>query len=387
MENPIEMSTRHVLSVKISILLIFVLGSAEALPCARAAESTGASPLNVLLVTIDTLRADKLGCYGNKRVKTPNIDALAQDATLFTRAFAHNPLTLPSHANILLGTTPPYHGVHDNMNFTVRDEFLTLAEHLKHSGYRTGAVIGAFPLDSRFGLDQGFDFYDDDFKKRGAPKHAVGERRAEVVTQIAQRWLDEQASPWFLWMHIWDPHFPYDAPEPFLSQYQKKPYDGEVAYVDSVLGTFLHHMTERDVMDKTLVVVTSDHGESLGDHGEKTHGMFAYNSTIWVPLIFRIPGIQPRKSSQQVSHIDIFPTVCDVLGIGKPDALQGCSLLMATQGKKLPVRRIYFESLEPYYNFGWAPLRGFIHGKDKFIDSPIFEFYRFFDVISDSLIT
>ncbi len=366
----------HQRSHAVLYMLIFVFSLFGGSLRLMSQENTGNSRWNVLLITIDTLRADKLSCYGGKQVKTPNIDALARKAVLFNRAFAHNPLTLPSHANILLGTTPLYHGVHDNMNFMIRDDFLTLAEHLKDNGYRTGAVIGAFPLDSRFGLDQGFDYYNDDFKKRGTPKHAPGERKAETVVQIAQKWLDDQAAPWFLWMHIWDPHFSYAPPEPFLSQYINKPYNGEVAYVDFVLGTFFQYLTERNLMEKTLVIFTSDHGESLGDHGEKTHGMFAYNSTIWVPLFFRIPGVKPVKSDHPVSHIDIFPTICDVIGIQKPDFLQGITLLPAAKGKKLPFQNIYFESLEPYYNFGWAPLRGYIHQKAKFIDSPIVEFYN-----------
>ncbi len=357
-------------------LLILFFGSGMNRLCLHADDNIENNRWNVLLITIDTLRADKLSCYGNKQVKTPHIDELAREGVLFSRAFAHNPLTLPSHANILLGTTPPYHGVHDNMNFAIRDDFITLAEHLKNSGYRTGAVIGAFPLDSRFGLDQGFDFYEDDFKKRGTHKNAPGERKAEVVTQIARTWLDQQASPWFLWLHVWDPHFPYASPEPYLTQYKNKPYNGEVAYVDFVMGSFFQYMKEKNLSEKTIIIFTSDHGESLGDHGEKTHGMFAYNSTIWVPLIFKIPGVKSGKNNHHVSHIDIFPTVCDLVGIEKPAILQGISLLPAMHGKKLPVRKIYFESLEPYYNFGWAPLRGFIHQKDKFIDSPILEFYN-----------
>jgi arylsulfatase A-like enzyme/Tfp pilus assembly protein PilF len=356
--------------------LYFIMGAVMLCPDISAQQMTSADRWNVLLITIDTLRADKLSCYGSERVQTPNIDGLAHIGILFNRAFAQSPLTLPSHANMLLGTTPPYHGVHDNMNFIIREDFLTLAEHLKLNGYRTGAVIGAFPLDSRFGLAQGFDFYEDDFKKKGISKYAAGERNSESVVRLAQNWLDRQSAPWFLWMHVWDPHFPYEPPEPFLSQYKNKPYNGEVAYVDHVLGTFFQYMTETGLIERTLIVFTSDHGESLGDHGEKTHGMFAYNSTIWVPMIIAIPGFKPGKRDHQVSHIDIFPTVCDVLGIEKPDTLQGISLVPAMRGKKFPARKIYFESLEPYYNFGWAPLRGYIHQKDKFIDSPIFEYYN-----------
>ncbi len=331
--------------------------------------------LNVLLITIDTLRADRLSCYDEKHVKTPNIDRLAEKATLFTRAFAHNPLTLPSHANILLGTTPLYHGVRDNVNFVVKENFQTLAEHLKVHGYSTGAVVAASPLDSRFGLDQGFDFYDDEFKERGSPKFASGERKAEVVIDIAHEWLKKQEGPWFLWMHIWDPHFPYEPPEPYFSQFKNQPYDGEVAYVDSALGRFFKFMKEEGRSEQTLVVFTSDHGESLGQHGERTHGVFAYNTTIWVPLIVFIPGQEFRQVDQLVSHTDIFPSICDILGIEKPSFLQGDSFLPMLEGRKLPERRIYFESLEPYYNFGWAPLRGYVEKSEKFFDSPVPELY------------
>jgi len=331
--------------------------------------------LNVLLITVDTLRADRVSCYDSQHIQTPNIDSLAEKGFIFTRTFAHNPLTLPSHTNILLGITPPFHGVHDNVNFVVRENFLTLAEHLKRHGYSTGAVIGAYPLDSRFGLSQGFDFYDDDFKFKGSPKYATSERKAEKVVNIAQNWLKKQKGPWFLWMHIWDPHFPYQPPEPFLTQYKDQPYDGEVAYLDSVLGDFFEFLREAGLYEKTLVVFTSDHGESLGQHGEKTHGILSYNTTIWVPLIIYIPGKEHGKVHQPVSHTDIFPSICGVLGIETPSFLQGISVLPALKGKKLPERRIYFESLEPYYNFGWAPLRGYIENNEKYFDSPIPELY------------
>jgi len=330
---------------------------------------------NVLLITIDTLRADKLGCYGSQKVKTPHIDRLAKSGVLFTRVFAHNPLTLPSHANIMTGMVPLYHGVHDNENFILRDQFLTLAEYLKSLGYATGAVVGAYPLDSRFGIAQGFDFYEDNVAPKGAPKNSVGERDAEAVAAIAKNWLGWQKSNWFLWIHVYDPHYPYEPPEPFLTQYPDKPYNGEVAYVDSVLGGFFKFLEENGHLERTLIVLTSDHGESLGDHGEKTHGMLVYNSTLWVPLILSMPGLKPARIDQPGAHVDIFPTVCDLLNLDKPAGLQGISLAPAIRGKKNQERLIYFESLEPYYNFGWAPLRGFISGKQKFFDSPIPELY------------
>lgn len=336
--------------------------------------------LNLLLITIDTLRADRLSCYSSKHLKTPNIDSIANKSIVFTKAFAHTSTTLPSHANILLGTTPLYHGVQDNTNFIVRDEFLTLAEHLKHSGYQTGAFVGAFPLDSRFGLYQGFDIYDDDYDMREAQKVETGERSAQIVVDRALEWLNERKSPWFLWIHCWDPHDPYNPPEPFKTQYASRLYDGEVAYVDFVMGKLFHYLEDKALFEKTVVVFTGDHGESLDEHGEKTHGFFAYNSAIWIPLIISAPGMKSRIVHQNVSHIDLFPTICDILKIEKPPFLQGISLLPSLKGKKLRKRIIYFESLSPHYSMGWAPIRGIIRDKDKFIDSPIPELY---DLVKD----
>lgn len=331
--------------------------------------------LNFLLITIDTLRSDRLSCYTDEHLKTPNIDSLAEKGILFSRAFANTSTTLPSHANILLGTTPLYHGVHENSNFIVREEFLTLAEHLKSYGYKTGAFVGAFPLDSRFGLTQGFDVYDDDYESNKYQSNSFVERKAERVVDNALEWLKVQESTWFLWIHCFDPHDPYEPPEPFKTQYEKHPYNGEVAYVDFVLGKLLNYMKEKNLFDNTLVVFTGDHGESLGQHGEMTHGFFAYNTTIWIPLVISIPGVRKAQVEQYVSHIDIFPTVCDILDIEKPSFLQGVSLLPAIKGKKLPKMPIYFESMYPYYSRGWAPLKGFIYDMEKFIDSPIPELY------------
>jgi arylsulfatase A-like enzyme/Flp pilus assembly protein TadD len=341
----------------------------------EAQEKTKNSRLNVLLITIDTLRPDRLSCYSSPYLKTPNIDSLAENGVLFTRAFAHMPLTLPSHTNILLGLTPLFHGVHDNNNFIVREEFLTLAEHLKTYGYSTGAFVGAYLLDSRFGLSQGFDVYDDNYQRSHGRKITALERKAEEVVDKALSWLKIQSSPWFLWIHCFDPHDPYDPPEPFKSQYQKNLYDGEVAYVDFVLGKLLNYMRDNNLFDQTLVVFTADHGESLGQHQEMTHGFLAYNGTLWVPLIMRFPGSPKAQVSHFVSHIDIFPTVCDILQIDKPRVLQGSSLVSLIKSGKFSKRPIYFESLYPYYSRGWAPIRGFIQDEEKFIDSPIPEIY------------
>ncbi len=330
---------------------------------------------NILLITIDTLRADKLSCYGSQSPRTPVIDRLAEKGVLYSRAFANTSTTLPSHANILLGTTPNYHGVHENLNFIVSQELLTLAEHLKNNGYSTGAFVGAYPLDARFGLSQGFDIYDDLYSRIHSVNLASLERKAEAVIESALSWLEGRRSPWFLWIHCWDPHTPYEPPEPFKTQYKEHPYDGEVAYVDSALGKLFDHMEENSLFDSTFIIFTGDHGESLGQHGEKTHGYFAYNSSTWIPLILLLPGTASEHVEHYVSHIDIFPTICDALGIEKPSFLQGRSLLPALKGKKLPEKPIYFESLYPYYSRGWAPLKGFILQKKRFIDSPMPELY------------
>lgn len=333
---------------------------------------------NVLLITVDTLRADRLSCSGSVYVQTPHLDRLATRGTLFTRAVAHTPTTLPSHANILLGTTPLTHGVHENSNFIVRDELWTLAEHLKREGYATAAFVGAYPLDSRFGLDQGFDVYDDDYGSQSARGASFFiERKAEVVVGRATAWLKARgrSSPWFLWVHCFDPHEPYNPPSPFSEKFKNHLYDGEVTYVDFALGKLLTELDSEDLQERTLIIFTGDHGESLGEHGEASHAYFAYNATLWVPLIICVPGIRPGQTQDYVSHVDLFPTICDALGIKTPPGLLGLSLLPAMMGKKLRPRPIYFESLYPYYSRGWAPIHGFIQDEKKYIESPLPELY------------
>jgi arylsulfatase A-like enzyme/tetratricopeptide (TPR) repeat protein len=332
-------------------------------------------PKNVLLITIDTLRPDRLSCYSADYCRTTNIDALASKGVVFERAFAHTPTTLASHVSIMLGTTPLNHGIHQNANFVLAEDFLTLAEHLKSRGYATGAFIGAFPLDSRFGLSQGFDVYDEAYPSKTSSKFVFPERDASQVIRSACDWLEMQNSPWFSFVHIWDPHTPYSPPEPFSKTFKDDPYSGEVAYVDSEIEKLFDSLEKKGFLEDTLVVLTADHGESLSEHGEATHGYFAYNSTIWVPLILAGPGIKAGRIEEYVCHIDIFPTICDFLGIEKPPSLQGTSLFPLVNGKKWAERAIYFESLVAHYSRGWAPLQGYIEEKKKFIDSPLKEFY------------
>jgi len=358
---------------KLAPLLLLVLAAGISANFTLLGSVSEQDDLNILLITVDTIRPDRLSCYSTEYLQTPRIEALAESGAVFDRAFAHNPTTLPSHANILLGTTPLAHGVHDNGKFNVNERFLTLAEYLKESGYSTGAFIGAFPLDSRFGLSQGFDVYDESYSLPG--KFTLPERRAEDVIRAALVWLERQSSKWFSWIHLWDPHTMYFPPEPFRTKFKDDLYSGEVAYVDSELGKLFDFLEEEDFLENTLVILTGDHGESLGEHGELTHNYFAYNSTLWAPLIIAGPGLESRRIAEYVCHVDIFPTICDILGMEKPPFLQGVSLLPLMEGKKIEERIIYFESLDPYYNMALAPLRGFIEEGGKFFDSPLPEFY------------
>jgi arylsulfatase A-like enzyme/Tfp pilus assembly protein PilF len=330
---------------------------------------------NVLLVTIDTIRTDRLSCYGSKLVQTPSIDGLAARGALFERAFAHAPLTLPSHTNILLGLTSLAHGVNESNKSIVPGEFTTLAELLKKSGYATAAFVSAFPLDSRFGLTRGFDVYDDAYPARPAAGEAYSERPAGKTVAAALRWLDGRKEKWFCWVHLWDPHAPYAPPEPYAGRFKTDPYSGEVAYADAELGKLLGEIDKAGALGNTLVVLTGDHGEALGEHGESGHGYFAYNTTIRVPLIIAGPGTKALRVTEMVSHVDIFPTVCDLLGLVRPPSLHGESLAPFLRGKTVKARPIYFESLEANLNRGWAPIRGVIAEGKKFIDSPIPELY------------
>jgi arylsulfatase A-like enzyme/Flp pilus assembly protein TadD len=363
------------LSLSCSPTLLFLALLAFSAPATLDAASRPSDRPDILLVTIDTLRADRLGCYGAKTVETPAIDTLARRGLLFERAFAHTPLTLPSHTSILLGLTPNAHGIHDNANFIVREGFTTLAEWLKKLGYATGAFVGAFPLDSRFGLTRGFDVYDDNYGSQGPMDPTFVERPAAEVVRLATEWLKSAPRPWFCWVHCFDPHQPYNPPEPFRTRYPDRPYDGEIAYVDSALAPLLEALERGGGKAGTIVILTADHGESLGEHGEATHGYFAYNATLRVPLVIAAPGLQPARVDRPASHVDIFPTICRLLGEKELAGLHGRALIPVRSGRQPAPAPVYFESLAAHYNRGWAPLRGFIEGGLKFIESPIPELY------------
>jgi arylsulfatase A-like enzyme/Tfp pilus assembly protein PilF len=325
---------------------------------------------DIILVTIDTWRADAAGFTGNTHVQTPFLDSLAARGIVFTNAHAHNVITLPSHTNILTGLYPFQHGVRENAGFKLDPKFPTVATMLRPLGYTTGAFVGAFPLDRRFGLNQGFDTYDDNYGKGEASvDFVVQERKASAVLDAAAKWWDANASKKrFLWVHLYDAHAPYTPPEPIFSKYRFNEYLGEVSYVDGELSRVLGPILAKD--PQALVIVTGDHGEARGDHGEHTHGLFAYESTLKVPLLVAGPGVQHHIDADYVRHIDIVPTILAAVG-AKPGAdLRGESLLDVTTP-----RDTYFESLSAQLNRGWAPLTGIIHRGEKYINLPIEELY------------
>jgi arylsulfatase A-like enzyme/Flp pilus assembly protein TadD len=336
----------------------------------RETQTPPAARPDIILITIDTLRADAVGFAGNTRVKTPFLDRLASQGVVFTNAHAHNVVTLPSHVNILTGLYPYQHGVRDNAGFTLDAKHATVAKLLRDSGYATGAFVGAFPLDARFGLNQGFDIYDDNYGKGAASLDFVmQERPASAVLAAATKWWSGVVGkPRFMWIHLYDPHAPYRPPAPFDAEYRDDPYLGEIAAVDAALSAALGPIVDDDA--KALVIVTADHGEARGDHGELTHGLFAYESTLKISLIVRDGTTPHRSEAAYVRHIDIVPTMLARAGIAKPQPLLGASLL-----DRIDARDSYFESLSASLNRGWAPLTGIIHTGHKYIELPIAELY------------
>jgi arylsulfatase A-like enzyme/Flp pilus assembly protein TadD len=356
--------------------------------CGRAARpaDAGLAPgalrgFNVLLVTIDTLRADHVGAYGSALGLTPTIDRLAGEGLRFAVAHAHVPMTLPSHTTIMTGLYPVANGVHDNGSFRFDGAKPTLAGALKRAGYRTGAFVGAFVLDARFGLNAGFDVYDDRVQGASANLEIV-QRPAEAVLAPAYDWIvggNPQSATgnqqWFAWVHLYDPHEPYTPPEPFASRYSQDPYSGEIAYADRALGGFVDRL-RGSALDRTLVVITSDHGESLGEHGERTHGLFAYEATLRVPLVLWAHGaIAPAVVAAPARLVDLAPTILDLVGV-PAGALDGRSLRPRAPGEPaLDDPGSYFEALNANLTRNWAPLKGIVRDRLKLVDLPIPELY------------
>jgi arylsulfatase A-like enzyme/Flp pilus assembly protein TadD len=336
---------------------------------------------NILLITVDTLRADAIGAYGG-RAATPHLDALAARGARFDFAHAHAVVTLPSHTSILTGRLPYEHGMRDNSGFRVPDGTETLATRLRPKGFATAAFIAGFPLTKRFGLTPGFDVYDDQLPEMGAATaHSMPDRPADVVVSRTLEWIGRQSGKFFAWVHLFDPHSPYKPPEDLRARYSDQPYFGEVAFVDRALGPLFDRLRALD--RPTLIVVTADHGESLGEHGELTHGMFAYESTLRVPLILAVVGGGGAASGgargaaidAPARHVDLAPTVLESAGEPIPGGLAGTSLRPLLAGGDASDRPNYFESMTYNLVRGWAPLRGVIVGRDKYIDLPIAELY------------
>ena len=342
-----------------------------------------AVPRNVLLITLDTTRADHLGCYGNAQAETPNLDGLAREGIRFTRVYAPAPLTLPSHTSILTGLYPARHDVRNN-GHELAAKWPTLATILKSQGFATAAFVSSFSVDSRFGLGRGFDVYDDTFDVQAPLKGANAERRAEATFARFSRWLERGVSGrFFAWVHYYDPHLPYDPPSPYREQFAGRPYDGEIAYMDHFVGAVLEALKGKGLLDQTLVVVAGDHGEGFGDKVETGHGIFLYDETLRIPLIFRDPAVFPRPSSveSEVRLIDVAPTILEAIGLkAEASAMDGQSLVPWIKGKTRADLTSLVESFYPRENFGWSELVGLVAGPWKYIQAPRPELY---DLASD----
>jgi len=339
--------------------------------------------MNLLLVTIDTLRADRLGCYGYSGAATPNIDKIARQGVLFENAVAQAPITAPSHASMMTGLYPNVHKVRNTGGFVLPPSATTLAKILQEQGWDTAAFIGSSVLKRRFGLSQGFAVYDDEMPTRATGSaQEEPERRAGEVVDRAIQWLDTQSGkPFFLWVHVYDPHIPYDPPAPFVEKYRDRPYDGEIAYADQQLGRLFEAIARKSQPVNTLTAVLSDHGESFAEHGEYTHGVFLYDVTLRVAFLMAGGGIPAGlRVKQQARTIDLLPTVLELMGGRTPPGVQGTSLAPTFSGKEVPTTFSYAETLFPKLNMGWAELRAMRTNHWKYIRAPKPELY---DLVQD----
>jgi arylsulfatase A-like enzyme/Flp pilus assembly protein TadD len=361
---------------------LLVLGScksSEKQPVPATESGPAQRRLNLVLVTIDTLRADRLGCYGYTGIETPNLDKFARSGILFENAVSQSPLTPPSHASMFTGTYPPVHKVRDTGGFVLHPENTTLAEILQQQGWDTAAFVGASVLKKSFGFVQGFAVYDDQMPRPepGGRATEYPERRAGEVVDRAIGWLGSQSGkPFFLWVHVFDPHTPYDPPAPFRQKHKGRPYDGEVAYTDQQLGRLFDTIAKKSPTERTVIAVLGDHGESLSEHGEFTHGVFLYDSTLRIPFLLAGSGVpKGLRVKQQARTIDLAPTLLELTGIKVPEKMQGSSLTPSFTGKESPADFSYSETLFSKINMGWSELRAIRTNRWKYIRAPKSELY------------
>lgn len=352
------------------------------------------NPPNVFIITIDTTRADRLGCYGYPGAQTPILDELGRNAVLFKMCLAPAVLTLPAHCSIFTGLYPAVHGVRINGSVALSDKANTIAEVLNKTGYRCAAFISAFVLDGRWGLKQGFDYYNDKIIMKGGKQFDIGkvQRPADEVIDSALSWINHKKDnlPLFMWLHLYDPHTPYEPPEAYRKKFpdtQAGRYDGEIAFMDAQIGRFFQYLKKKNLFKNSLIAVVGDHGESLGEHGEYTHGYYTYQSTTRVPLILRFPNgmFAGHTVEEPVSSVDLTPTILALLNKNSDIHLNGESLLpIISEGKKRK-GLILSESMTPYLLYGWAPIYAALSGKEKFIDTPDAEYF-FLDSDPDELV-
>jgi arylsulfatase A-like enzyme/predicted Zn-dependent protease len=341
---------------------------------------------NVIVITLDTTRADRLPSYGCRDLETPTLDAFAARGVRFERCYCQTPLTLPSHTTLFTGTLPLFHGIRDNGGFFVPEKLKTMAELFKDKGYETGAFIAAYVLDSKWGLNQGFDTYFDKFDLSKFKRISLGtvQRPANEVLDEALPWFEERKDKrFFAWLHLYDPHSPYEPPPPYDKLYANRPYLGEIAFADSQIQRLWQFLETSGLLEKTFIVFAGDHGESLGEHEEQSHGFFVYQAAIHVPLIIvtPFPRVQGVIAPDVATLADVLPTVCDMAGLPIPAEVQGESLLPAFFGRRLEGSPLaYSETYYPRFHYGWSDLKAVQDGRYKLILAPVPELY---DVVAD----
>jgi len=376
------MQARQAIGTLLPVLVMTLGGGCGDEDRVGAGDGRGiASGCNVLLITLDTTRADRLGCYGWTRAVTPTLDALAHSGVRFEKVYAQAPITLPSHVTMMTGTYPPEHGVRDNGRYALGPELTTLAEVFQRHGYRTAAFIACQVLDSRYGLARGFEVYDDRMPLR-TPDQAFYDRPADRVCDNVLSWLPSaRGGPFFCWVHLFDPHAPYTPPAEYLDQ-AGSPYDGEVAFMDANISRLIEWLRANELLANTLVIAVADHGESLGEHGYGFHALLVYDGIMRVPLIFSLPGRLPADVTRTgiVRVVDVMPTILDLMGWETPPEVSGESLLAALSGEETAQRAAYVESDFPFESFGWSKLRSLVEERWKYIRAPRRELY---DLLAD----